>query len=91
MAVGMEIESRTGLRLPHNHMTVDPVLQFFSYGSPSFATLVMDLRCRIFEEVAASDLPGMISTYVWAFDDPEDKAHIDGLVGIFMKRNARIC
>lgn len=91
MTVGMEIENRTGLRLFHNHMTVDPVLQFFPYGSPSFAALVMDVRCRIFEEVAASDLPGMIFTYVWAFDDPDDKAHIDRLVEIFRKRNARIC
>jgi hypothetical protein len=54
MTVGMEIERRTGLRLFHNHMTVDPVLQFFPSGSPSFATLVMDLRCRIFDKVAAS-------------------------------------
>jgi len=90
MTVGMEIGNRTGLRLFHNHMTVDPVLQFFPYGSQSFATLVMDLRCRIFEEVAASDLPGMIFTYVWALDDPDDKAHIDRLVEIFKKRNARI-
>jgi len=42
MTVGMEIERRTGLRLFHNHMTVDPVLQFFPYGSPSFIKLVAD-------------------------------------------------
>ena len=91
MTVGMEIERRTGLRLFHNHMTVDPVLQFFPYGSPSFAKLVENMRHQIFEEVAASDLPGMIFTYVWALDDPADKAHIDGLVEIFTKRNAQIC
>jgi hypothetical protein len=90
MTVGMELERRTGLRLFHNHMTVDPVLQFFPFGSPSFFKLVGEFRQRIFEEVAASNLPGMIFTYVWALDDPQDKAHIDGLVQIFTARNSHI-
>src|SRR5262245_5048182 len=46
-------------------------------------------QCR--QGLAASDLLGMICTYVWALDDPEDKGHIDRLVDIFMKGNARIC
>ena len=88
MTVGMALERRTGLRLFHNHMTVDPVLQFFPFGSPPFLRLVGGFRRRIFEEVAASDLPGLIFTYVWALDLPEDKAHIDALVGIFAERDA---
>jgi len=87
----MEIARRTGLRLFHNHMTVDPVAHLFPYDSPSFARLVLELRRCVFEEVAASDLPGMIFTYVWTLDDPGDKAHIDQLVEIFAKRNADIC
>ena len=89
MTVGMEIERRTGLRLFHNHMTVDPVLQLFPYGSPSFTKLVRDLRCRIFEEVALSDLRGMIFTYVWALDDREDKAHIDQPLRLTEKKTKR--
>jgi hypothetical protein len=72
-------------------MTVDPVAQLFPFGSPEFLKLVEDIRHRIFEEVAASNLPGMIFTYVWTLDDPADKAHIDGLVQIFTRRNAQVC
>jgi hypothetical protein len=91
MTVGMELERLTGLRLFHNHMTVDPVLQFFSFGSPSFSKLVYEFRRRLFEEVAASDLPGLIFTYVWALDDPRDKAHMDGLTKIFADRGSQVC
>ena len=33
---------------------------------------VEEFRRRILEEVAASPLPGLIFTYVWAFDVPAD-------------------
>ena len=32
MAVGLEIEAATGIRLFHNHMTIEPVLRFFPFG-----------------------------------------------------------
>jgi hypothetical protein len=90
MAVGHEIAQRTGLRLFHNHHTIELVLRFFSYGSPPFHRLVGEFRRRIFEEVAASDLPGMIFTYVWAFDDPRDAAAVDALTAIFRERAGRV-
>ena len=36
MTVGQEIAARTGMRLFHNHMTIELVLQFFEFGSPPF-------------------------------------------------------
>lgn len=36
-----------------------------------------EFRHCIFEEVAESDLLGLIFTYVWALDHPDDKAEID--------------
>ena len=91
MTVGMELERLTGMRLFHNHMTVDPVLQFFPFGSEPFSRLVGEFRRQIFEEVAVSDLPGLIFTYVWALDDPRDKAHVDDLVKIFEERSSQVC
>jgi hypothetical protein len=44
---------------------------------------VSEFRRRIFEEVASSGLPGLIFTYVWAFDDPSDAAFVESLAGIF--------
>jgi hypothetical protein len=90
MAVGMELERITGLRLFHNHVTIDPVLRFFEFGTPAFSRLVGEFRTRIFEEVAASDLPGLIFTFVWALEDARDRDFIDRTCEIFRARGAGV-
>lgn len=90
MAVGIELERLTGLRLFHNHMSADLAMRFFPFGSPPFSRLVKLFRTRVFEEVAASDLPGLIFTYVWALDDLRDKAGVDEVVRIFADREASV-
>lgn len=90
MTVGHELARRTGLKLFHNHHTIELVLHFFPYGSPPFGRLVQEFRRRIFEEVAASGLPGLVFTYVWAFDQPADDAAVAELAGIFAARGARV-
>jgi hypothetical protein len=91
MTVGFALEKLTGLRLFHNHMTVDLALRFFEFGTPPFQRLVSEFRTRIFEEVAASDLPGLIFTYVWSLDDPRDKEFIDRSAEIFQSRGGAVC
>jgi hypothetical protein len=91
MAVGMELERITGLRLFHNHMSIDLALRFFEFGEPAFQRLVAEFRTRIFEEVAASTLPGLIFTFVWSLDDPRDRAFIDRTCEIFRARGAGVC
>lgn len=88
MTVGYELEKLTGLRLFHNHMTIELVLHFFDFGTPPFGRLVDEFRRRIFEEVAASDLPGLIFTYVWALDDPGDREFIETTCEIFRSHGA---
>jgi hypothetical protein len=90
MSVGVELTELTGLRLFHNHMTIDLVLNFFNFGEPPFHRLVADFRRRIFEEVAASDLPGIIFTFVWALDLESDRAFIDRSCEIFREKGADI-
>jgi len=90
MTVGLELQRLTGLRLFHNHMTIDPVLPFFPFGSAAFSRLVAEFRRRIFEEVAASELPGLIFTYVWALNEPRDKTYLDDLTRIFADRGSEI-
>jgi len=90
MTVGLELARLTGLKLFHNHMTVDLVLPFFAFGTPPFSRLVGEFRRRIFEEVAASDLPGLIFTFVWALDDPRDTEFIDRTCDIFRAHGAAI-
>jgi hypothetical protein len=90
MTVGHALARLTGLKLFHNHMTIDLVLPFFPFGTPPFGRLVGEFRRRIFEEVAASDGPGLIFTYVWALSDPGDTAYVDSLCAIFRERGARV-
>ena len=90
MTVGHALARCTGLRLFHNHHTIDLVLKFFPFGTPPFARLVDEFRRRIFEEVAESPLPGLIFTYVWAFDIPGDHASVARLADIFASRGGRV-
>jgi len=85
MTVGLSLAELTGLKLFHNHMSLDLTLNFFDWKDPQFKRLSGDIRRRVFEEVAASDLPGLIFTYVWAFDDPGDKVGIDKFSDIFLE------
>ncbi|MEO6876282.1 MAG: AAA family ATPase [Opitutaceae bacterium] len=90
MTVGDALAKRTGLRLFHNHLTIDLVLRFFPYGTPAFGRLTGEFRRRIFEEVAVSDLPGMIFTYVWDFGEPRDAAYVEGVAEIFRPQGGRV-
>jgi len=91
MTVGAELARRTGLRLFHNHQTIDLVLPFFAFGTPPFSRLVGEFRRRILQEVADSDLPGIIFTYVWAFDQASDGEFVEELAQLFRDRGGRVC
>ena len=88
MTVGEEVARKTGLKLFHNHMTIELVSKFFSYGTPAGKRLVHSFRQQIFDEVIASDLPGLIFTFVWAFDMQSDWDYVDQLLKKFENAGA---
>src|ERR1035437_992398 len=90
MTVGHELEKITNLKLFHNHMTIELVSNYFSYGTPTGKRLVELFREEIFKEVASSDLDGLIFTYVWYFDSKEDWEYIEKIVKIFRDKGAEI-
>jgi hypothetical protein len=90
MTVGYEIARRTGFRLFHNHLSIEPVLRIFDFGTESFDRLVGGFRQSVFEEVAKSDLPGLIFTWVWAFDLPSDAAAVERYAAPFRERRSRV-
>lgn len=73
MTVGQELMKITDLRLFHNHMMIEPVLDIF--GSFN-GRVIQRLREVVFEEFLASDREGMIFTFMWAFDMPSDHEYI---------------
>ena len=80
MTVGQELSKITELRLFHNHMMIEPVLEIFNEFRGS---TIQRLRQVIFEEFAKSDSYGMIFTYMWAFDMQSDWDYIDWVKGVF--------
>lgn len=82
MAVGDELCRLTGFKLFHNHMTVEPVLDIFAFGSPPYDRLVSEFRRRIIEEAAAAGLAGLVFTLVWGLDLEQDAATIESYVDI---------
>lgn len=90
MTVGAELAARTGLKLFHNHQTIDLLLHYFPFGGQPFGRLLGEFRRRILEEIAASELPGAIFTYVWAFDQPGDHREVETYAAIFQERGGDV-
>jgi hypothetical protein len=65
MTVGQELTKITDLRLFHNHMTIEPVIEIFGYFH---GRTINHLRDVIFEEYAQTEDYGLIFTYMMAFD-----------------------
>jgi hypothetical protein len=90
MTIGRELERLTGLRLFHNHLSIEPTLRFFDYGSPSFVRIVEDFRRGVLEEAAKSTLPGIIFTFVWAFELPSERAAVAEYAAPFRAAGGRV-
>jgi hypothetical protein len=82
MTVGRALCDLTGFKLFHNHMSVEPILEIFDFGTPPYGRLVGEIRRRVVEEAVGEGLPGLVFTYVWALDDPGDTRAIAAMVDI---------
>ena len=90
MSVGQAITERTGLRLFHNHISIELALRYFDYGTPPFRHLNGEIRRRVIEE-GRSQRPARPGLYLaWAFDVPEDQAFVDACAMPFRERRARV-
>ncbi len=61
LTIARELAELTGIKLFHNHLTVDLLLSVFEFGSVSFVKLRERIWLSVFEEAAA--LPAMIFTF----------------------------
>lgn len=80
MTVGQALMKITDLRLFHNHMTIEPVIEIFGRYDGKTITRLRDV---VFEEFARSDNYGMIFTFMWAFDSQADWDYIEHVKAIF--------
>lgn len=87
MTVGQELSKITDLKFMHNHETIDLPLKFFEFKSKQRQKLTDLFRFAIFEEVAKSNLEGMIFTLMWCFEMKEDFEFVEKIKNIFEKEN----
>ena len=80
--IGRAVADRSTFRLFHNHMTIEPLLETFGYGSPPFDTLNREFRRRVLEEAARHGVD-LVFSVVWALDSPEDLREMESYVAIF--------
>ncbi len=80
MTVGQELAKITDLRLFHNHMTIEPVLEIFGEFN---GNVIRGFRELVFSEFAKTDKYGLIFTYIWAFDCQEDWEYVEHIKQIF--------
>jgi adenylate kinase family enzyme len=90
MTVGQELAKITGLKLFHNHMTIDIVSDLFENIPEERKRLTKLFRKEIFEAYSQSDEYGMIFTYMWALDCKEDWNYIDYVEELFVSRGADV-
>lgn len=90
MTVGQELAKLTGLKLFHNHMTIDVVSDLFENMPQERARLTNLFRKEVFESFSKSNEYGMIFTYMWAFDSQEDWDYVSYVEHLFVSRGAEV-
>ena len=80
MTVGQELMKITDLRLFHNHMTIEPVMEIFGrYDGKT----IFEMRDVIFRNFAVSENSGMIFTLMMDFDMTSEWEYLDHIKRIF--------
>lgn len=80
MTVGQELMKITNLRLFHNHMMIEPVIDIFGKFK---GDTILKLREIIFDDFVNDDNEGMIHTFMWAFEMKSDWEYVENLVKKF--------
>lgn len=92
MTVGQELARITGLRLFHNHMSIELARKLFAPNEKDeFKALNCAIRQKVFDLFATRDLPGLIFTYMCAFDQQEEFDYLMGLIELFHSNGAKCC
>ena len=89
MTVGRAVADASDFRLFHNHMTIEPLLELFGYGTPPFNVLNDEFRIRIVEEAAACDTH-LVFTFLWPLDDAADLATVERYIAPYVDAGKQV-
>ena len=92
MTVGQALAARTGLKLFHNHETIELVKPLLPLDDSGW-TLVQELRESVFRAFARSDEYGMIYTGLRYFDEFRDQLYYQGILDLWREEcpDTQIC
>ena len=87
MTVGQAVSRITPMKLFHNHMTIEPVIELFgAYNGAATERL----RQVVFEEFVKTNNYGLIFTFIWAFDMPYDTEYVRRLTKLYQEAGAQV-
>lgn len=87
MTVGQQVARITPMKLFHNHMTIEPVIELFGAYN---GAVTERLRQVVFEEFVKTDNYGLIFTFIWAFDVPYDFEYVRRLSEMYREAGAEV-
>lgn len=91
MTVGQELAKLTDLRLFHNHMSIELTRKLFAHSEKEWSVLNETIRKTVFELFAKGDFPGLIFTYMCAFDLQEELDYVTNIIDLFKSNGANCC
>ena len=87
MTVGQAVSRITPMKLFHNHMTIEPVIELFGAYN---GAVTERLRQVVFEEFVKTDNYGLIFTFIWAFEEPYDTEYVRALTKLYQDAGAQV-
>ena len=88
MTVGQELAKITDLRLFHNHMSIELTRKLFAHSEKEWSVLNETIRKTVFELFAKGDFPGLIFTYMCAFDLQSEFDYLQNVIDLFQSKGA---
>ena len=88
LTIARELASLTGLKLFHNHLTVDLVLSLFEFGTAPFVSLRERIWLDAFAEACDAKLGGMIFTF--AFEKTVRDEFVPNVVKLVESRGGEV-
>lgn len=88
MTVGQELARITDLRLFHNHMSIELTRKLFLHEEKEWSVLNETIRKTVFELFAKGNFPGLIFTYMCAFDLQSEFDYLQNVIDLFRSNGA---
>jgi cytidylate kinase len=85
------LAQQLGYKFFHNHLTANPVAALFGWATPQFGRVVDRVREMLFREAATDpSIPGIVFTFVWGIDLPEDAEFMEMTSRLFEVNGGRV-